>query len=278
MIKISKKDAIAIFAFNRPSHLRRVLISLENYKISNAYVFLDGPKNTKDKTLQSEIIFQIKFNPFIKLKLIRSKKNKGLANSILQGINFLSKKYENIIILEDDCIPRKEFFLFINQVKKRSYFKKNYSPICGYQFPQLIDKKSYLQSVLLNYFNPWGWCVNSNLWTDYIKCLKKGHIKYNDKLMSKISKICKKKENKKIWSKKFMEFNLMKNKKIIYPNKSLIKNIGFDGSGINSSITNRFNTIYSKINLKSAKINFKYDKRLQIKQKKILMESIKYFF
>ena len=33
MIKISKTDTIAIFAYNRPSHLRRVLISLENYKI-----------------------------------------------------------------------------------------------------------------------------------------------------------------------------------------------------------------------------------------------------
>lgn len=278
MIKISRKDTIAIFAYNRPSHLRRVLISLENYKITSAYVFLDGPKNKKDKILQNEIIFQIKFNPFIKLKLIRSKKNKGLANSIIQGINFLSKKYENIIILEDDCVPRKEFFLFVNQVKKKNYFKKNYNPVCGYQFPQLIDKKSSLRSVLLNYFNPWGWCVNSNLWSDYMKYLKEDRIKYNDKLMRKISKIIKKKENKKIWSKKFMEFNLMKNIKIIYPNKSLIKNIGFDGSGINSSITNRFNTISSKINLKKVKIDFKYNERLQIKQKKILMENIKYFF
>ena len=65
MIKIPKRDVIAIFAYNRPSHLRRVLISLENYKITNAYVFLDGPKNRKDKILQKEIIFQIKFNPYI---------------------------------------------------------------------------------------------------------------------------------------------------------------------------------------------------------------------
>ena len=49
MIKSSKEIAIAVFAYNRPSHLRRVLISLENYKIPSAYIFLDGPKNKKDK-------------------------------------------------------------------------------------------------------------------------------------------------------------------------------------------------------------------------------------
>ena len=96
--------------------------------------------------------------------------------------------------------------------------------------------------------------------------------------MIKISKICLNKENKSIWSKKFIEFNLIFNKKIIFPNKSLIKNIGFDGSGINSSITDKFNTVYSKFKTKNFKMNFKQNNKLENKQKKILLESIKYFF
>lgn len=278
MIKIPKGDVIAIFAYNRPSHLRRVLISLENYKITNAYVFLDGPKNRKDKILQKEIIFQIKFNPYINLKLIRSNKNKGLAKSITQGINHLSKKFENIIILEDDCVPRKEFFLFINKVKSSKYFKKNLNPICGYQFPQLHDTGNKLKTIVLDYFIPWGWCINTKIWLEYTTYSKKKSIHFKDKLINKISKICSKKENKTIWSKKFIEFNLMMNKKIIFPNKSLIKNIGFDGSGINSSITDKFNTIYSKINKKNLIVNFKQNNNLQNKQKKILLNSVKYFF
>ena len=85
---------------------------MENYKIPKAYIFLDGPRNKKDKILQKEIIFHIKYNPYINLKLIRSSKNKGLAKSIMLGINYLSKKFENIIILEDDCVPRKRVFSF----------------------------------------------------------------------------------------------------------------------------------------------------------------------
>ena len=278
MIKISKKDTIAIFAYNRPSHLRRVLISLENYKIPKAYIFLDGPRNKKDKILQKEIVFNIKYNPYIDLKLIRSSKNKGLAKSIMFGINYLSKKFENIIILEDDCVPRKEFFIFINKIKSSKYFKKNHNPICGYQFPQLHSKENKLSTVILNYFIPWGWCVSTKLWSKYIMHLKKKSLKTNDNLIKKISKICSKKENKSIWSKKFIEFNLIFNKKIIFPNKSLIKNIGFDGSGINSSITNKFNTVYSKLSTKNVKMDFKQKNKLQQKQKKILFESVKYFF
>ena len=272
MIKISKTDTVAIFAYNRPSHLRRVLISLENYKIPKAYIFLDGPRNKKDKILQKEIIFNVKYNPFIDLKLIRSSKNKGLAKSIMLGINYLSKKFENIIILEDDCVPRKEFFLFINRVKSSSYFKKNHNPICGYQFPQLHSKENKLSTLILDYFIPWGWCVNSKLWSKYLTYSKKKSRKTNDNLINKISKICLKKENKSIWSKKFIEFNLIANKKIIFPNKSLIKNIGFDGSGINSSITDKFNTIYSKLSTKRFNMNFKQNNKLQKKQKKFCLK------
>ena len=39
---------IAIFAYNRPSHLRRVLIALEDLNIRNIEVFLDGPRNIQE--------------------------------------------------------------------------------------------------------------------------------------------------------------------------------------------------------------------------------------
>ena len=54
-----KNIGIAIFAFyNRPSHLRRVFIALEDYKIKNSInVFLDGPKKKEDKILQMKLNF-----------------------------------------------------------------------------------------------------------------------------------------------------------------------------------------------------------------------------
>ena len=45
---IPNNIGIALFAYNRPSHLRRVLIALEDYKIDKIHIFIDGPQNNKD--------------------------------------------------------------------------------------------------------------------------------------------------------------------------------------------------------------------------------------
>lgn len=270
---------IGIFAYNRPSHLRRVLISLENNKIRGATVFLDGPKNKKDILIQKEIIFTIKHNPFINLKLIKKSKNIGLARSIIWGVKYLSNKYENVIVIEDDCIPRKEFFKYIVKTIKSSQYKENLNPICGYQFPEIqkLNKKN-LTPIFLNYFMPWGWCVNSNYWREYLKFLKnrKKH-NLNDPIIKKIKSIIKI-NSKDIWSKNFIEFNLIRNKKIIFPSISLIKNIGFDGSGVNSKITNMLSTKYIDIK-KNFKINKIFsNKVIEKKHMKIFQKRLKYFF
>lgn len=64
---------------------------------------------------------------------------------------------------------------------------------------------------------------------------------------------------------------------MIFPNRSLIKNIGFDGSGVNSSITGKFNSLYNKIsNINVTKVW--QNESLQKKQLSILLKRVKYFF
>jgi hypothetical protein len=277
--KNSNELGIGIFAYNRPSHLRRVLISLENYKIKTAHIFLDGPKNSKDKIIQKEILFMTKYNPYIKLKLVKNNYNRGLADSITSGIEYLSKRYKNIIILEDDCIPRSEFFNFIYKSIHTQEFKKNLNPICGYQLPEIQkNEKKYLYPIFLDFFIPWGWCISARYWKMYQKYLKlKNKKKIDNVLLNKI-RIITKNKNKSIWSKDFIEYNILKSIKIIFPSISLIKNIGFDGSGVNSGITDVFNSAYLKSKFKSSVFKIKSDKFLQRKQMKILIKRVKYFF
>ena len=46
-MKIPLTTGIVIFAYNRPSHLKRVLIALEDYKVKAVTIFIDGPKIKK---------------------------------------------------------------------------------------------------------------------------------------------------------------------------------------------------------------------------------------
>ena len=243
-------------------------------------MFLDGPKNYKDKILQKEIYFIVKYNPYINLKLIAKRKNIGLAKSILNGVTTLSKKYDSLIILEDDCIPRKEFFFFLKRVQNMRDYKSNKNTICGYQFPEIHKKNKLLYPIYLDYFIPWGWCIPSQEWLKYIKFKKSKNLKkinIMDNIIKKILKISQKK-TRDIWSLEFLIYNLYLKKKIIFPSISLIKNIGFDGSGVNSKITNKFNTFYKNAKVDRTFKKIKLENNFHKKQVKILEKGVRYFY
>tara|TARA_B100001093_G_scaffold496161_1_gene541470 strand:- start:7729 stop:8559 length:831 start_codon:yes stop_codon:yes gene_type:complete len=272
-----KNTAIVIFAYNRPSHLKRVLVSLQDYGIKKFFVFLDGPKNKQDKLIQDEITFIVKNLKFAKVKLIKNKSNFGLAKSIISGVTKILKKFENIIVIEDDCIPFKNFFNFMASQLKTSYFKNECAAICSYMFPEISEYNSKkLYPILLNYFISWGWATNKKNWEQFLNKKKNKKIKFN--VNTPYSKFLKKKNLNSIWTINFIYHNLNFNKKYIYPNYSLVKNIGFDGSGINSKVDNSLRITGNKnkkIKL-SKKIIFK--KSIKSQQEKILLKKLKLFY
>ena len=223
-MKIKKNIGIAIFAYNRPSHLRRVFIALEDYKIKNSInVFLDGPKKKEDKILQNEIKFLIKTNSKLKLKLTCSKKNQGIKKSLNNNIDHLSKIYDYLIVLEDDTIPRRNFFNFIEKMIKYNY-SNDIAAVCGYQLPKIHKHQSkIINFIKLDNFIPWGWVVKSSYWKNYRKLPRKKK-KMNDKNLKSILiiRILKRIKNKKskIWSVDFMIYNSIKKNIFILQNHS----------------------------------------------------------
>ncbi len=281
-MKINSNIGILVFSYNRPSHLRRVLISLEDYKIDKINMILDGPKNKKDIICQKEIKSIIFGKTNLKINFIHRKKNLGLAKSINKALDKFSKIYESLIIIEDDCIPRKEFFKFIITSLKKFKYDNTVAAICGYQLPNIQENNKRAMSIFkLDYFIPWGWALKSSDWISYRKQNKKKIDK--KKVLKKIKsrviiKLLKNiKKTKDIWSLRFIIYNYLNNKKYIFPNKSQVKNIGFDGSGVNSKITDKFSVKYYP----SKKINFNkiiLDKKIIKKQEKELFEKINYYY
>ena len=238
------KTALAIFTYNRPSHLKRVLIGIGAAKIKHTHVFLDGPKNKRDKLIQEQIIYMLKTNKDIKVSIHYRKKNLGLAKSLTKGIDFLSKKYDTFLILEDDVVPYKNFFKFAQLNLKKFKNDRSISAIYGYQFPELNKlrgKKNY--TILNDNFIPWGWGTWSSKWKEFRKT-KINIFKSKENKNNLIFNFFKKKSKKKtIWSADYILYNFLNNKKYLCPKFSLVKNIGFDGSGINSKISNKLRVI-----------------------------------
>ncbi len=233
------KDSIGIgvFAYNRPSHLKRVLLSIINNNIRRFHLFIDGPKNRVDfeniKTI-NYIVKEMNKNKF-EIFIHKQKKNIGLKKSIIDGADKLSKKYDKFIIIEDDCIVYKNFFSFMRKNLNSSLFQKyDIAAIYAFQFNEIQDKKLSLHSLLVSNFIPWGWGTLSNNWINFRKSKKrynksKNYFKYLN-------------TNQNFWSKDFINYNYNKNLKYLVPSINLVKNIGFDGTGVNSVATSEFNT------------------------------------
>jgi len=276
-MNLNKNCCIAVFGYNRPSHLRRLLIALENHNLREIYFFLDGPKNKLDKINQREILIMTKKNPFIKINVLKAKKNQGLKISVERGLKKLSKKYKFAIIFEDDCVPRKEFFEFIKLNLKLLNTKK-FAAICGYLYNPIHKKfliKEETFTTEFSNFCPWGYCIDLGVWKNYLKTQNEINKFKNlkNKLLIKIKKIS---NSKKIWTLGFMTFCKINKYNFIYPSRSLIKNIGFDGSGQNSKITNKFDTEYRKSKITNKFLPF--SNHLNDIHEKFLTNNIKYFY
>ncbi len=273
---------VLIINFNRPDKTEKILNILRLVKPRKLYLSIDGPrkKNIKDKIQIKKIKkkFQsINWNCEIKKKY--SNKNNGMKTNVINSVSWFFKNEKMGIILEDDCIPSKSFFIFCKILLKKYQNQKNIFQINGHSinFPQ--KKESYYFSKLNS---TWGWATWRRAWKKLdIKMLNYQKMKKN----SLISKYYKNKniynwmntyfqktlENKdNIWS-IYWSFTILKNNGLcISPFKNLITNIGFDGSGT----TKRYTSFKATEKIKS------YNSLKLIHPKKInyLPENDQFFF
>jgi putative methyltransferase (TIGR04325 family) len=112
---------IIIFTYNRPIHTKNLLDSLaknNESKDSVLYIFCDGKKNDvneegflKIKQVREICRNEIRFKEVI-IKV--QEKNKGLANSIIDGVTEIINKHDVVIVLEDDLIVSPYFLSYMN--------------------------------------------------------------------------------------------------------------------------------------------------------------------
>ena len=112
---------IIIFAFNRPDSLKNTIQSLlenEEAKNSDLYVFVDGARTNKSGEQDKVNAVQTYTKSIKGFKSVHynfSDKNKGLGNSIIQGVTQVINKYGKAIVLEDDLVFATNFLYYMNQ-------------------------------------------------------------------------------------------------------------------------------------------------------------------
>lgn len=235
------KTPIVLICFNRPNLTRKTFNQIKKNKPSKLFLIMDGPRYKNSQDIQNikkvrKIIEEIDW----KCKVYKnfSNDNLGLKKRIVTGLNWVFKKVDKAIILEDDCYPGDDFFNFCEIMLKFYEDNKKISIITGNNFQnKAVNLNSYYYS---KYSHIWGWATWRRTWNLFNDNDQKIEIFLKS---SKFKKICKIPEEQNYWKdmhsqikkgilKSWAYYFLLNiwesNSLTVTPNLNLIKNIGID--------------------------------------------------
>jgi hypothetical protein len=281
------KTGIALFVYNRSEHTHEVLKGLQRNNISKLYIFSDGIKDEKDRDSIEKVRNLIDSVDWCDTEIIKNKENKGLANSIVYGVNYVLKRHERVIVLEDDCIPSDDFIAFMEKCFDKYENNEKVMNVTGYSLPIGIPD-DYSYGIYFSYrASSWGWGTWRRAWKYFNRNnLILEEIEKSSNLRKKINRagedlipMLKNQLNGKLdsWA-VFWAINIIKNGGVcINPVKSKIRNIGNDGTGIHCGFSNRYEVkiIKEDINLLNLPDEIIIDNKIIKRYKKFFNPSLK---
>lgn len=238
-----KPAPVALFVYNRPWHTEQTLDALKRNILAAdtvLYVFADGPKEgaTEEdlrKIGDTRRLFS-GLQGFKEVVVSARDKNLGLAPSVIAGVSEVVNRDGRIIVLEDDLVVSPNFLDFMNDGLNLYSDVSNVYSINGFMFPV---KSKLRQTVLLPYTSTWGWATWKDKWAVFDEEMKGkeklladnamkekfnlGDYKYTDMLHYEHNS----------WGIKWYYSVFMKGGLNVFPTRSLVSNIGFDGTGVN---------------------------------------------
>ena len=149
---------IALFAYNRPDHLTRVAEGLANNReasMSKLFVFSDAAKSAAaEKMVAAVRSVAHSITGFQSVDVVEQPVNLGVAKSIIQGVNTLTTKYGQVIVLEDDLLPSPHFLRYMNHALKFYEDDDRVISVHGYTYPvkEILPETFFIRGA-----DCWGW-------------------------------------------------------------------------------------------------------------------------
>ncbi|SDR98124.1 Glycosyl transferase family 2 [Mucilaginibacter mallensis] len=243
---------IALFVYNRPDHTRRTLNYLQKNVLaeeSRLFIFSDGAKTDADQAKVEQVRQLAKeVTGFKSVKVISSKQNKGLANSIIDGVSQLIKEYGKVIVFEDDLLSSPYTLEYFNEALTRYAAEEKVMHIGSYMFD--LDDKSLPETFFYRIATSWGWATWAHAWKDFEPDIDKLINQFDKQKIHQFSI-----DGTMNFWKQMQEFKTGKNNSwairwyasiflngglTLNPSHSLVHNIGHDGSGVHSNIENTY--------------------------------------
>lgn len=268
-----KYKPLLIGTMNRHLHFKRAIESLKKNvlaKETDLYIALDFPlKEEHEVGYKKNLEYLNALKGFKSVELIIRTKNLGSRDNFDSARLELFKKYDSIIITEDDNFFSKDFLYFINKGLEVFKDREDIFSICGYSYP---TKNPFSDNDFFAYdgFSAWGYGIwkdkflNVNWDPDFVrksmeskKITKKiiaNHLRSDleniaySGIATKDTQIC--------------LHQIVNNMYSIFPTVSRVRNYGNDGSGLHS--TSDLEELYNTQQIYDGDSDYELDKYLKI--------------
>ena len=234
---------IALFVYNRLDHTRKAVDSLKQNLLaqeSDLIIFSDASKSELQTAKVRDVRDYIsQISGFKSITIVERETNYGLAKSIIDGVTKVVNKYGRIIVLEDDLLTSPYFLKYMNEALEKYADDERVISIHGYVYPV---KQSLPETFFLRGADCWGWATWRRGWAHFnpdgqylIDELKRrkliGMFDFNGAYsFSKMLKAQIKGSNDS-WAVRWHASAFLADKLTLYPGRSLVHNIGNDGTG-----------------------------------------------
>jgi hypothetical protein len=245
---------IALFVYNRPAHARRTVEALQNNELardSDLIVFSDAAKGNESESSVRKVRDYIgSVQGFKSVRIVERETNFGLARSIIEGVTEVCGAYGRVIVIEDDLVTSRHFLRFMNEALETYMNDDRVASIHGYWYP--VDSP-VPETFFLRGASCWGWATWSRAWElferDGARLLAElrrqnlanyfdldGAIPYTWLLSEQIA------GKNDSWAIRWHAATFLANRLQLSPGRSLVQNIGFDGSGIHTPVSKAYTT------------------------------------
>lgn len=257
------KIPVALFVYNRLSHTKATINALAKNDIRDIvlYIFSDGPRKSDAVSVSLLRKYLESISGFEEVIIIKSNKNKGLANSIIEGVNFILETYESVIVLEDDLVVSKNFLTYMKTSLHKYKNDEKVMSIAGYSYPLFESSESLVNDTyFLRLTTSWGWGTWRSSWSYF----DKDPVKLINSFSKQDIKEFNLNNSENFWYQVlhnnsgklntwaiFWYAAVFENQGLtLFPKVSLVNNIGFDGSGTNCGVSNRFDVFLQQDEIK----------------------------
>jgi FkbM family methyltransferase len=240
---------VALFTYRRPVHLAKTLEALRNNAEASRtelFVFSDNSKSLTDSADVEAVRTMLRtVNGFAATHIVFRNTNFGLARNITEGVTAVLARHNNVIIVEDDIVVSPFFLRFMNEALQNYRDVARVGSISGYCYP-VTDPVP--ETYFIRGADCWGWATWRDRWRCYNPDSRElaaeletrnllhafdfdGEASFLQMLKDHIA------GKNDSWAVRWHASCYLRDLLILYPGRALAQNVGRDGSGTHSAVT-----------------------------------------